>query len=119
MSRVALVIIGVILFAGVMMGAGCQEASHKMTAPEVCQYVNQALPVQYVGELPTKYEYQYNAMKARHIEGGMWEVDVKVTKETQWFRRVPNGEWVLVSSYQEEYIKQYYFSENTGAVKAR
>ena len=88
-----------------------------MTAPEVCQYVNQALANEYVYQPPLRYELRYTALSARHVREDMWEVSVKVIAEPQ---RLSEGRWAATPLFETKtYVEQYYFCETTGALTKR
>lgn len=94
----------------------------KMAAYEVCQYVNQALPISYESipgqsSMVFRYEVQYAALNASFQSlDNRWLVNARLIKKPQRFldnkwvdTNIPN--WETISSMQ-----QYYFSESTGAV---
>ena len=63
-------VISVILLTSLLL-VSCEQAPEfpKMTAPEVCQYVNQALPNEYIPYTPViRYEYRYTALSAQYVE---------------------------------------------------
>ena len=106
-----------------IVGTSCRQAepsppSFQMTAVEVCQYVNQALPNEYVtySNRFVRYELRYTAVSARHFHEVLrvWEVSVKVIAEPQ---RWSDERWAADPRFEmQTYIEQYYFSEITGAV---
>jgi len=115
------------LVISLIFTVGCeeQESTPKMTAPEVCQYVNQALPneYQYLGST-ARNELRYTSKEAEYVGGllwsnesearapeGTWLVTVKVVVEPQ---RLKEGQWV--SGISLPYIVFYYFYEDTGAL---
>ncbi len=64
----------------------CEQAPEfpKMTAPEVCQYVNQALPNEYIPYTPViRFEYRYTALSAEYgkAEYGKAEYGKEVVDE--------------------------------------
>jgi len=90
-----------------------------MSALEVCQYVNQALPNEYVYRTPAlRYEYHYTALSTQYIGGSshknVWEVSVRETVE---YQRLYEGQWTLFSggSPVSQTVK-YILNEATGAV---
>ncbi len=107
-----------------IVGVGCQQAppSPKMTAPEACQYVNQALPNEYQYVRSTaRYEIRYTALSAEHLGEGIWQVSVKTTAEPQ---QLIEGQWVRTGIYGGnpiliEGVEQYLFNETTGALTKR
>lgn len=105
---------------GLVFTIGCEEpeSTPKMTAPEVCQYVNQALPNEYVYLSSTaRYEYQYTALSAEYLGEGIWQVTVENMVEGQ---RLEEGQWVLGREMvQAPLVHQYQFNETTGAVTKR
>jgi len=103
---------------GLVFTIGCEEPepTPKMTAPEVCQYVNQALRNEYISYSPTtRYEVRYTALSAVYQLEGRWLVNVKVVSEQQKLR---DGQWVGTSA-GGIVTQQYYFSETTGALTKR
>jgi hypothetical protein len=122
-----------------LIGCGESEPTPKMTAPEVCQYVNQALPNEYEYVSSTmRYEYRYTALKAEYgeeiidkISGtsyvddlarkflrekypeGSWRVYVEVVTEIQ---QLKNGQWSIYHGAIETNTVEYVFDENTGAL---
>ena len=135
-----------LLIIAVTTFTGCQETLKlTMTAPEVCQYVNQALPNQHLYTLPTaRYELHYTASSAtpklealveddrgqnllpdselqhslEEIERTQWLVYVNVIVEPQ---RLLDGQWVFDTRIKsiEPYVEQYLFNEATGALIKR
>ena len=86
---------------------------------EVCQYVNQTLPNNYIYRTPAlRYEYRYTALSAQYIGGsshkGVWEVSVRETVE---YQRLYEGQWTLFSGGSPvSQTVEYIFNEVTGAV---
>lgn len=111
-----------LLVISLVFPLGCKESEPKMTAPEVCQYVNQALPNEYnYLNSTSRYEISYTAVKARYAEPetlfaeGVWCVSVEVTTEPQ---QLINGQWVFTgaSGSVDTVLAPYLFSEETGEV---
>jgi hypothetical protein len=127
-----------LLVTGIVV-TGCQETpkplESTMTAPEVCQYVNQALPnnYEYLDSTRRYDKYPQNAQdqirenflpdseirrKLEDSERTTWLVFVDVTVELQ---RLIDGQWVFdptignVTTYEEQYL----FSETFGWVGKR
>ena len=92
-----------------------------MTAPEVCQYVNQALPDECVAtrDVRLRSKIGYSALSAEYVGDGIWRVDVKATTE---YQALSEGQWIpdFVSRQHEDRMEvrteQYRFNEATGAV---
>ncbi len=91
-----------------------------MSATEVCQYANQALPNNYIYQTPAlRYEYRYTALSAQYIGGsshkGAWEISVRETVE---YQRLYEGQWTLFSRGRPAVSQtvEYIFNEVTGAV---
>ena len=118
MKKIVLTCISIVLIALLVLGIGCAEKYPKMTAPEVCQYVNQALQPQYVDSFPVRYAYSYNAISARHIEKGSWIVEVKVGIETLVYKQ-QTRQWETSPAYKAHAgILSYSFSEDIGSLTA-
>jgi hypothetical protein len=113
-----------LLVIGQVFTLGCKESepTPQMTAPEVCQYVSQALSnkYEYVGA-ESRYELSYSAQEATYIGGmlynnesdarvpeGTWFVTGILTKESQ---QLIEGQWV--SKGIGQYYRYYHFNENT------
>lgn len=107
-----------------IVGTSCKwvepsPPSFQMTAVEVNQYVNQALPSEYVPHPQyrgIRYELRYTAVSARHFHEVLrvWKVSVKVIAEPQG---LSEGQWAATPRFETTTsIQQYYFSEITGAV---
>jgi len=106
------------LVIGLIFAVGCGESepTSKMTAPEVCQYVNQALPNEYRYQSSTaRYEIRYTALSAEHLGEGIWQVRVKTIAEPQ---RLKEGQWVFGTGMGGgiPVFVQYQFNETTGAL---
>ena len=109
-------VISVILLVFLLL-VSCEQAPEfpRMTAPEVCQYVNQALPSEYIQSDPViRVECRYTALNAHHLGEGEWLVNINVLMEPQ---RLTEGKWVATPLFETKtYVAQYYFSEVTGAI---
>jgi len=112
------------LVIGLLFTVSCAGQTPRMTAAEVCQYVNQALPNEYVYQSSTaRLEFRYIVQEAVNphkekieteprLPKGTWIITVKVVVEYQMLKE---GQWVGVRSTDFQ-TKFYYFNENTGAV---
>lgn len=99
------------------VSCGKSEPTPKMTAPEVCQYVNQALPDDYIYQsINMRSERHFTAQKAAYVEG-IWLVTVKIDFEPQ---RLVEKQWV-VDTYNAPHsvLILYSFDENTGALEPK
>jgi hypothetical protein len=123
--------LGLVLLFGVGYLAfrfGFESGKAKMTASQVCEYVNQALPNEYISysspqnaKLPLRYKIQYTALDSHYDSDGKWIVNVDVTAEPEMFS---NGGWEEVNPAAYDLIGvktlnkqlQYYFDEKTGSV---
>ena len=110
----AIILVTFLVFTAV----GCEEKdTPKMTAPEVCQYVNQALPDKYVQHsYGRRYYCCYTASSATYEKEGIWLVSVEMTVEHQFLK-----EWMWVPNTRLRggtYTEQYLFNEATAALKA-
>ena len=107
------------LVIGLIFTVGCeeQEPAPKMTAPEVCQYVNQALPDDYVylGSA-IRSERHFTAQEAVYVED-TWLVTVKIEFEPQ---QLKEGQWVFdAHRVAHSVLIIYSFDENTAALKIK
>jgi hypothetical protein len=107
--------------------AGCQQSTKptntfKMTASQVCQYVNQYLGVDYEPmpgrSAALRYRVEYNAVSATAgADDGAkdaWSVNVKVRKIPELYS---NSQWANTPRFPiEEASTIYYFYENSGSV---
>lgn len=107
----------IIILATIFLSCQSEEPdTPEMTAPEVCQYVTQALPDKYVYEYPTlRIEYKYQAKSAYYKGQGVWRV--KVVIEGEW-KRLYEGQWSFFSMREAPYKQTWYyaFNESTGEV---
>jgi hypothetical protein len=100
----------------------CTEKTNNptMTASEVCQYVNQALPDVYTPQSSIiRFHFQYTAQSATFFYAdNRWEVKVEVVKQAQ--KKVDNI-WTdyMNAGWSATYTETYYFNESNGAVKAK
>ena len=129
MKRYIILVLAILVLAsGLVAGCGQEVRSTPTIQPdmptisvlEVCQYVNQALPNNYIYRTPAlRYEYRYTALNAQYIGGsshkGVWEVSVRETVE---YQRLYEGQWTLfsVESPAVSQSVEYIFNEVTGAV---
>lgn len=126
MKKVLLTLIGLFV-SGILPIAfvGCgehessskTESSSKMTAIEVCQYVDKRLSesyrYKYSDENPNfRAELHYQSESATQIDDGVWSVQVNVAVEVQ---RLENGKWIVVKS--ETITSQYRFDEATAILE--
>jgi len=122
------ILVMLVLASGLIVGCGqevrptptIQPDVPTISALEVCQYVNQALPNEYTYRTPAlRYEYRYTALSAQYIgrnsHKGAWEVSVRETVE---YQRLYEGQWTLFSggSPAVSQTVEYIFNEVTGAV---
>ena len=87
-----------------------------MTAPEVCQYVNQASPSEYLQSLSTlRVETRFLALNAVYqTSEERWLVNVQVIAERQILK---DRQWLHDPRLETiKLCQQYYFYETTGAV---
>jgi len=121
-NRLPIVILIVSVLSIILLSSCQQQAKEPtptMTAPQVCQYVNQALPVKYVPQQLSsfRYEYKYSALNASWVktaESGYWLVNVHVIKT---YQRLKDGVWNYYPAQKiQEYDEQYVFYEETGAL---
>jgi hypothetical protein len=125
MRKLAIALVPLLILAFVVGVTGCgdgEEDTPGMTAPEVCQYVNQALPDEYIAErvVLLRSEIRYAALSAEYVGDGIWQVAVKVTTEYQVLSAL-EGQWIADYTRQPEdpiemRTEQYIFNEATGAV---
>jgi hypothetical protein len=102
-------------------GGQPKQIPPKMTASEVCQYVNQALPIDYsaIPNMPAslRYEIRFTAINASYdTSNSRWLVNVNVVNTPQV---LANNVWADTSARGLTPIsstQQYYFYETTGAV---
>ncbi len=119
------------LVIGLTFAVSCKATSStpspqypKMTAPEVCQYINQALPISYESipghTIVFRYEVQYTALNASYqTSDSRWLVNVEVVKKPQ---RLLDNKWAdtyVLNLQTISSTQQYYFSETTGALIKR
>jgi len=113
------VILAPLIFSSLIFAVGCgeSETEPKMTAPEVCQYVNQALrPEHELISLTARREVCFRALSAKHLGEGIWQVEVEKTvqyqqlKEGQW---IPTQSLLGISTPEATYSAQYLFNETT------
>lgn len=85
----------------------------KMTATEVCQYVDQRLPDEYEYQAPRlRYEYSYHALSAEYVGEGFWLIIVRETTQCQ---QTVNDQWMpRPGTSPETKTIRYYLNENTG-----
>ena len=129
MKRYLIPILVILMLAsGLVVGCGqevrptptIQPDVPTISAMEVCQYVNQALPNNYIYRTPAlRYEYRYTALSAKYIGGSsyksVWEVSVRETVE---YQRLYEGQWTLFSGESPAVSQtvEYIFNEVTGTV---
>lgn len=114
-----------VLFVIIVGISGCDCSSEddmpKMTATEVCQYVNQALTDEYTYATPIlRLEKCYTALGAQYIgkdvgDNYIWEVSVEEKGEIQLLR---DGQWILdlYAPGPTTTTLEYYFNETSAAL---
>ena len=114
-AAVALLAVGVTLV--ITLQAPEQTPAYpKMTASQVCQYVNQALPTEQISQGTRRYyEYKYAAVNARYITNGEWSVKVRVTMQI-YYLSLDSNVWQPSPGGHDTTDVLYVFNEVTGAV---
>ncbi len=118
------------LVVGIVFAIGCEEKvepAPKMTALEVCQYINLTKPNEYFYLSPTlRLETRYTTTYASYCGGllekqgsearvpeGIWLVEIKTVQERQ---QLEYGNWVGTQIVQTS-KESFRFDENTGILR--
>jgi len=117
MKRFLLALVTGFVLAVLVLGVTCQREppdTPEMTAPEVCQYVNQALPDEYIFQSKSRIrlDLRYAAQSAQYEGDGIWLAEVKVVVELQRIKEY--GKQINPRLIGQGIIFRYYhFHEST------